>query len=183
MFNFDLTHADWQGAMTDGMRNALTFRSQSNTIIMGAAILFWRNSKNVSYLNAGLQYVTAYKGLPVEGAKAFFVHFTGAKFDKELGKFVKGGKKKELPAEFMALEHWADWVKANRPEQPFDAKKLVQSDEAAIIRVLEKKLDAARDALKTVRSADELDTDTEAMILAHIAHTEALKAQAVTLYN
>ena len=49
--------------------------------------------------------------------------------------------------------------------------------------MLERKLDAAREALTEVRSADEIDADMESMILNHIAHTEALKGQAIALYN
>lgn len=183
MFNFNLSHADWQAAFNDGMKNAGTFRAQSNLVIMGAVALFWRNSKNTGYLNSAIQYANAYRGIRVEAVKAFLVHFTGAKFDKDLGKFVKAGKLKAIRDGFDTLESWVDWANAAKPEEAFDAKKSILGDEKAIIAMLQRKLDAARDALKLVRESDEPDTDAEAMILAHIEHTEALKAQAVTLYN
>lgn len=183
MFNANISHADWSHAFEQGMRNASTFRRQSNLVIMGAVVLFWKNSKNISYLNSAVQYATAYRGIRVEAVKAFLVHFTGAKFDKELGKFVKAGKLKAIRDGFDKLDSWVDWANAEKPEEAFDAKKLIEGDEKAIIKMLERKLDAAREALTEVRSADEIDTDMEAMILNHIAHTEALKVQAVSLYN
>ena len=183
MFNMNISHADWSKAFEAGMRSASTFRQQSNMIIMGAVVLFWKNSKNISYLNSAVQYATAYRGLRVEGVKAFLVHFTGAKFDKELGRFVKAGKLKAIREGFENLDSWVDWANAEKPEEAFDAKKLIDGDEKAIIKMLERKLDAAQEALTEVRSADEIDADMESMILNHIAHTEALKGQAIALYN
>lgn len=182
----NISHADWSHAFEQGMRHASTFRRQSNLVIMGAVALFWNNSKNISYLNSALQYATAYRGIRVEAAKAFLVHFTGAKFDKTAGKFVKAGKLRVIREGFEELDSWVDWANAEKPEPEFDAKALVAADEKAIIRMIEKKLDAARDALAEVRNVaegEEVDADMEAMILNHIAHTEVLKGQAISLYN
>lgn len=183
MFNSNISHADWQQAFESGMRSAGTFRAQSNLVFMGSVVLFWKNSKNISYLNSAIQYADAYKGIRVEAVKAFLVHFTGAKFDKAAGKFVKAGKLKAIREGFDTLNTWVEWANAEKPEAAFDAKKLVEMDEKAVIRLLEKKLDAARDALREVRSADTVDADMESLILSHIDRTEALKAQAVALYN
>lgn len=197
MFNANISHADWSHAFEQGMRNASTFRSQSNLVIMGAVVLFWKNSKNISYLNSALQYAGAYRGIRLEAVKAFLVHFTGAKFEKgpekfdsvsgklvkASGKFVKAGKLKAIRDGFDQLDSWVDWANAKKPEPAFDAKKLIEGDEKSIVKMLERKLDAAREALTKVRSAEEVDTDMEAMILNHIAHTEALKGQAVAMYN
>lgn len=175
----NISHAVWAEALESGMRSAGTFRAQSNMVIMGAVALFWTNSKNISYLNNALQYGHAYRGLKVEGIKRFFVYFTGAKFDNASGKFVKGGKKKCMPIEFGGLAHFDDWVKEKAPERKWDAV----SDEKAILKALERKLDTARDALNTARSFDEPDQDAINMITSHIGKTEALLDAARTLYN
>lgn len=176
----NITHAEWSLAFETGMRSAGTFRAQSNLVFMGAVALFWRNSKNISYLNSAIQYAEAYRGIRVEAVKKFLVHFTGAKYD---GKFVKAGKLKACREGFDELESWLDFADREAPEVKFDAIKLVQADEKAVLRLLEKKLDAARDALTKVRSADSVDTVAETLILNHIAHTESLKAMAASVYN
>ncbi|MBT8450073.1 MAG: hypothetical protein KJO69_10305 [Gammaproteobacteria bacterium] len=175
----NISHAVWAEAFESGMRSAGTFRAQSNMVIMGAVALFWTNSKNIHYLNNGLQYAQAYRGLKVEGIKRFFIHFTGAKFDNATNKFVKAGKKKAMPIEFGKLEHFDDWVKEKAPERKWDAV----ADEKAIIKALERKLDTARDALTTARGVEEVDEDSVNMILSHIGKTEALLDAARTLYN
>lgn len=174
-----ISHADWSYAFEQGMRSASTFRRQSNLVIMGAVALFWANSKNISYLNSAIQYAQAYKGIRVEAVKAFLVNFTGAKYSSKDGKFLKAGKGKALADGFYKLESWVDWANENKPEPKFDAIK----DEKSILATLERKLDAARDALKVVRDAEELDVDAEGMILAHIAKTEELYKAADSLYN
>lgn len=180
MSNFvNIKHADWQQAFESGMRSAGTFRAQSNMVIMGAVALFWANSKNIAYLNSALQYAAAYRGIRVEAVKGFLVYFTGAKYDRDNGKFSKGGKKAAMPAEFLDLQSWVDWANDKAPERKFDAV----SDEKAIIKTLERKIDSARDALQKVRAAEEPDQDAENMILEHIAKTEQLKTAAEQLYN
>lgn len=176
MFNHQLSHAEWHSSLTDGLRNALTFRTQSNIVIMGAVLLFWKNSKNIWYLNSALKYANAYRGIRVEGVKGFIVNFTGAQFDKKVGQFVKAGKKKALPADIYQLENWVDWADRNRPMTPFDASK----DEAAIIRTLQRKLDSAKTALAVIDATDELSTG---MLMAHIQKTENLLGQAKVLFN
>lgn len=183
MFNMNLTHADWAFALEQGMRSASTFRRQSNLIIMGAVVLFWNNSKNIAYLNSAVEYAKAYRGIRVEAVKAFLVHFTGAKFDRDAGKFVKGGKLKAMREGFETLDTWLDWADKEKPEPEFDAKKLIATDEKAVIRMLERKLDAAKEALALVEGEDEPDQDVIEMLQEHIAHTENLKAQAQAVYN
>lgn len=178
----NISHADWSHALDMGLKSASTFRRQSDLVIRGAAVLFWANSKNVAYLNSALEYATAYRGIRVEAAKAFLSNFTGAKYDRETGKFVKGGKMKALDVSIYTLDHWVDWANEKRPEPKFDAMK----DEQAILKTLERKLDAARDALaavRTVEPGDEVDELAEAMLLKHIDKTEGLYAAAQTLYN
>lgn len=179
-----ITHADWESAYNAGMEHATTFRAQSNLVIMGAVGLFWAHSKNIAYVNKGLAYAAAYRGLRVEAVKGFFRHFTGAVFDKGKGEFVKGGKAKAIPAEFADLENWVDWADREKPEPKFDASK----DANGLVKSIERKLCNAQDALVALESDAELE-DSEVdpldveMLQRHVERTKSLLDNARTLYN
>lgn len=168
--SFDINtvnHADWTQAKDDGLAYAQTFRQQSNMVIMGAAVLFFQNSKNIAYLNGAVQYARAYKGLRNNAVIAFLATMTGAKFDKEQGEFVKTSKKvKALPEAFYELDNWVDWADREKPEPEYDAAKV----EKSLYNTIKRKFDAACEEAAIV------DPDDELAVMNAQAHVDRLGA-------
>lgn len=136
--SFDINsvnHADWTNAKEEGIAHAVTFREQSNYVLMGAVVLFFANSKNIAYLNGAVSYVRAYRGLRNNAAIAFLSTMTGAKYDKEKGEFVKTSKRvKAIPDAFYQLENWVEWADREKPEPEYDLSKQEKSLYNAIKR-------------------------------------------------
>lgn len=108
---------------TREMRANFAANVNQEIIIMGAVQLFWKHSKNVSYLNSALQYARGRKGIRVNAVRAFLETFTGAVFHKK-DDFVKGGRKvPECPPEFFELDSWLDWADKNAQEPEYNLAK------------------------------------------------------------
>ena len=154
MFDFKISQADWKNAVDSGMQYASTFTEQSNTVLMGAVALFWRNSKNTSYINDAYNYAKAYRGLRTNAARSFLTHYTGAKFDEKADKYIGGGKKKACPADFFKMSSWLEYADKKAAEPDYDSGKV----EKQFLKTLERKLEGAKAAHeKAKQSGDSLD--------------------------
>lgn len=164
----NLTIAEFNAAFDEGADHALTFKGYSNVVIGGSVFLFWNNSKNVDYLNRALTFVGMFAGLREQAVVAFLVAFTGAKYDKAKGAFVKGGKMKSLPESINDYEHWSEWAKEKSPERPFDAAK----DTSSLLRVIEKRIEKAEAAFDAMpEDADDVDVE---LLTKHIDRLKAV---------
>lgn len=150
----NLTTAEFNAAFDTGADHAVTFKGYSNTVIGGAVFMFWGNSKNVEYLNRAVMFAGMFAGLREQAVVAFLVNFTGAKYDKVKGAFVKGGKMKAMPESIADYEHWSDWAKAKRPEPAYDAGK----DSRSLLKAIEGRIEKAQAALDALpEDADDVD--------------------------
>lgn len=173
----NLTTAEFNEAFDTGADHAVTFKAYSNVVIGGSVFLFWGNSKNVEYLNRAVMFAGMFAGLQEQAVIAFLVAFTGAKYDKAKGQFVKGGKMKAMPEAINEYEHWSEWAKAKRPEPAYDAAKDTQS----LLKVIEKRVEKATAALEALpEDAPEVDRE---LLTNHVTKVQAVYDQARLALN
>lgn len=120
-----VNHSQFVQAFTRQMQGAYQGNQDQETIILGAIQLYWKHSKNISYLNDALQYARGRKGIRVNAVRAFLETFSGAVYKGD--KFTGAGRStKECPENFHDLESWLEWAneKAQEPEYSLPKQQL-----------------------------------------------------------